>query len=96
MVPQVHEVGVAESFGIRRDARRWLTTLARCAPAVDDAPDPWTQIVSSASTYHGAVGDPATRTLYRWRAWEDRLLEETVLSLLMVGLHVKPVQGDGL
>jgi len=46
-------------------------------------------IVLSDTAFHAAEGDPANLTLCRWGEWEDRILVETVLSMLTVVLHCK-------
>jgi hypothetical protein len=48
-------------------------------------------IVLSDTAFHAAKGDPANLKLCRRGEWEDRILVETVLSMLTVVLHFKRV-----
>jgi hypothetical protein len=48
-------------------------------------------IILSAGAFHAAEGDPANLTLCRRGAWEDRILVETVFSMLTLVCHVKKV-----
>src|SRR5919201_2078051 len=48
-------------------------------------------IVLSDTGFHAAAGDPATLKLCQRGAWEDRMLVETVLSILTVVCHFKRV-----
>jgi len=48
-------------------------------------------IVLSDTAFHVAEGDPANLTLCQRGAWEDRLLVETVLSMLTLVCHCKKV-----
>jgi hypothetical protein len=48
-------------------------------------------IVLSDSAFHAAEGDPSNLKLCPRGAWEDRMLVETVLSMLTLVCHVKKV-----
>jgi hypothetical protein len=48
-------------------------------------------IVLSDTAFHAAAGDPANLKLCRRGEWEDRILVETVLSMLTVVCHFKKV-----
>jgi hypothetical protein len=48
-------------------------------------------IVLSDTAFHAAEGDPANLKLYPRGEWEDRMLVETVLSMLTVVCHFKKV-----
>src|SRR5207237_5298296 len=48
-------------------------------------------IVLSDTTFHATKGDPSNLKLCERGAWEDRMLVETVLSMLTVVLHCKKV-----
>ncbi len=48
-------------------------------------------IVLSATAFHAAEGDPANLTLCQRGEWQDRLLVETVLSMLTLVCHFKRV-----
>jgi len=48
-------------------------------------------IVFSDTAFHAAEGDPANRKLCPRGAWNDRMLVETVLSMLTVVSHFKKV-----
>jgi hypothetical protein len=48
-------------------------------------------IVLSDTAFHAAAGDPANLTLCPRGAWEDRMLVETVLSMLTLVCHFKKV-----
>jgi hypothetical protein len=48
-------------------------------------------IVLSDTGFHAAEGDPANLKLGQRGAWQDRLLVETVLSMLTVVCHFKKV-----
>jgi hypothetical protein len=48
-------------------------------------------IVLSDTGFHAAEGDPANLRLYERGAWEDRMLVETVLSMLTLVCHFKKV-----
>ena len=48
-------------------------------------------IVLSDTAFHAAEGDPTHLTLCQRGAWEDRMLVETVLSMLTVVCHCKRV-----
>src|SRR6266852_527078 len=48
-------------------------------------------IILSDSAFHAAEGDPANLKLCRRGEWEDRILVETVLSMLTLVCHVKKV-----
>jgi hypothetical protein len=45
--------------------------------------------------FHAAEGDPSHRKLCQRGAWQDRLLVETVLSMLPLGCHGKKVMHQG-
>jgi hypothetical protein len=45
----------------------------------------------SDTAFHAAAGAPATLTLGRRGEWEERILVETGLSMLTVGLHCPKV-----
>jgi hypothetical protein len=47
-------------------------------------------IVLSDTAFHAAEGDPTNLKLCERGAWEDRLLVETVLSMLTLVCHLKP------
>ena len=49
------------------------------------------RIVLSDTAFHAAAGDPTNLTLGQRGAWQDRLLVETVLSMLTVVCHCKRV-----
>jgi hypothetical protein len=49
-------------------------------------------IVLSDTAFHAAEGDPANLKLCRRGEWEDRILVETVLSMLTVVCHLKKVR----
>src|SRR6266403_1303708 len=48
-------------------------------------------IILSDTAFHAAEGDPANLTLCRRGEWQDRLLVETVLSMLTLVCHFKKV-----
>jgi len=52
-------------------------------------------IVLSDTGFHAAEGDPANLKLCQRGEWEDRLLVETVLSMLTVICHFKKVMHRG-
>jgi len=52
-------------------------------------------IVLSETACHAAEGDPSPLTLCPRGAWEDRLLVETVLSMLTLVCHLKEVMHRG-
>jgi hypothetical protein len=52
-------------------------------------------IVLSDTAFHAAEGDPANLKLCPRGAWEDRMLVETVLSMLTVVCHLKKVMHRG-
>jgi hypothetical protein len=74
-----------------------------CAPA--NAPDQTFQwlvrqidgrmIVLSDTAFHAAAGDPANLKLCYRGEWEDRMLVETVLSMLTLVCHMKQVMHRG-
>jgi hypothetical protein len=52
-------------------------------------------IVLSDTAFHTAEGDPSNLKLCQRGAWEDRMLVETVLSMLTLVCHVKKVMHRG-
>ena len=48
-------------------------------------------IVLSDTAFHAAEGDPANLKLCQRGAWQDRMLVETVLSMLAIVCHFKKV-----
>jgi hypothetical protein len=52
-------------------------------------------IVLSDTAFHAAEGDPANLKLCPRGAWEDRMLVETVLSMLTLVMHFKKVMHRG-
>jgi hypothetical protein len=50
---------------------------------------------SSDTAFHAAEGDPTNLTRCQRGAWEDRLLVETVFSMLTLGSHCKQVMHRG-
>jgi hypothetical protein len=52
-------------------------------------------IVLSDTAFHAAEGDPTNLTLCQRGAWEDRMLVETVLSMLTLVCHFKQVMHRG-
>jgi hypothetical protein len=74
-----------------------------CATAnVPDHAFPWLMrqcdermIVLSDMVFHAATGDPTNLTLCRRGEWEDRILVETVLSMLTLVCHFKKVMHQG-
>src|SRR6266481_963516 len=50
---------------------------------------------SSDTGFHAAEGDPANLTLCQRGEWEDRMLVETVLSMLTLVCHLKKVMHRG-
>src|SRR5882672_8239016 len=52
-------------------------------------------IVLSDAAFHAAAGDPTNLKLCQRGAWQDRLLVETVLSMLTVVCHFKKVMHRG-
>jgi hypothetical protein len=52
-------------------------------------------IVLSDTAFHAAGGDPANLKLCERGAWEDRMLVETVLSMLTLVCHLKKVMHRG-
>src|SRR5439155_513818 len=52
-------------------------------------------IVLSDTGFHAAEGDPSNLKLCQRGAWEDRLLVETVLSMLTLVCHLKKVMHRG-
>jgi hypothetical protein len=52
-------------------------------------------IVLSDTAFHAAEGDPANLKLCQRGAWEDRMLVETVLSMLTLVCHCKKVMHRG-
>ena len=53
------------------------------------------RIILSESAFHAAAGAPANLKLCPRGAWEDRLLVETVLSMLTLVCHLKKVMHRG-
>jgi hypothetical protein len=52
-------------------------------------------IVLSDTGFHAAEGDPANLKLCQRGEWQDRILVETVLSMLTVVCHFKKVMHRG-
>src|SRR5262249_3691559 len=52
-------------------------------------------IVLSDTGFHAAEGDPSNLKLWQRGAWEDRMLVETVLSMLTLVCHLKKVMHRG-
>ena len=52
-------------------------------------------IVLSDTGFHAAEGDPANLKLCQRGEWEDRMLVETVLSMLTLVCHLKKVMHRG-
>src|SRR5438093_2167881 len=52
-------------------------------------------IVLSDTAFHAAAGDPANLKLCRRGEWEERILVETVLSMLTLVCHLKKVMHRG-
>jgi hypothetical protein len=52
-------------------------------------------IVLSDTAFHAAEGDPANLKLCQRGEWEDRMLVETVLSMLTLVCHLKKVMHRG-
>jgi hypothetical protein len=52
-------------------------------------------IVLSDTAFHAAEGDPSNLKLCERGAWEDRMLVETVLSMLTLVCHLKKVMHRG-
>ena len=52
-------------------------------------------IILSDTAFHAAEGDPANLKLCRRGEWEDRILVETVLSMLTVVCHFKKAMHRG-
>src|SRR5919197_214544 len=52
-------------------------------------------IVLSDTAFHAAEGDPSNLKLCQRGAWQDRMLVETVLSMLTLVCHVKQVMHRG-
>ena len=52
-------------------------------------------IILSATGFHATEGDPANLTQCQRGEWQDRLLVETVLAMLTLICHVKPVMHRG-
>ena len=52
-------------------------------------------IVLSDTGFHAAEGDPANLKLCQRGEWQDRMLVETVLSMLTLVCHVKKVMHRG-
>ena len=52
-------------------------------------------IVLSDTAFHAAEGDPANLKLCQRGEWQDRLLVETVLSMLTLIMHLKKVMHRG-
>ena len=52
-------------------------------------------IVLSDTAFHAAAGDPANLKLCQRGEWEDRMLVETVLSMLTLVCHLKKVMHRG-
>jgi hypothetical protein len=52
-------------------------------------------LVLSATGFHAAEGDPANLTLCQRGEWEDRMLVETLLSMLTLVCHLKKVMHRG-
>ena len=52
-------------------------------------------IVLSDTGFHAAEGDPANLTLCQRGEWQDRMLVETVLSMLTLVCHLKKVMHWG-
>src|SRR5262245_9330265 len=52
-------------------------------------------IVLSDTGFHAAEGDPSNLKLYQRGEWEDRILVETVLSMLTLVCHLKKVMHRG-
>ncbi len=50
---------------------------------------------SSDTAFHAAEGDPANLKLCQRGEWEDRMLVETVLSMLTLVCHLKKVMHRG-
>ena len=53
------------------------------------------RIVLSDTAFHAAAGDPANLKLCQRGEWEDRMLVETVLSMLTLVCHLKQVMHRG-
>jgi len=49
----------------------------------------------SDTAFHAAEGDPANLKLCQRGEWEDRMLVETVLSMLTIVCHLKKVMHRG-
>jgi len=49
-------------------------------------------VVLADQSFHAAQGDPPNRKLGRRGQWNDRMLVETVLSIMTVVSHLKPVR----
>ena len=52
-------------------------------------------MVLSDTGFHAAEGDPANLTRCQRGAWQDRMLVETVLSMLTLVCHCKQVMHRG-
>ena len=52
-------------------------------------------IVLNDTAFHATEGDPTNLTLCQRGAWEDRLLVETVFSMLTLGSHFQQVMQRG-
>jgi hypothetical protein len=52
-------------------------------------------IILSNTAFHAAEGDPTNLTLCQRGEWEDRILVETVLSMLTLICHCKKVMHRG-
>ena len=48
-------------------------------------------VVLTDQSFHAAAGDPPNLKLCRWGQWNDRVLVETVLSLMTVVSHLNHV-----
>ena len=83
------------SGGIRAYVMREMSLNAPAGP-------PWLirqvdgrMIVFSDTGFHAAEGDPSNLKLCQRGAWEDRMLVETVLSMLTLVCHLKKVMHRG-
>src|SRR5712691_9623663 len=71
-----HRVSYAERYS--RSRRKGRKDLARSLPYSDTA-------------FHATAGDPTNLTRCQRGAWQDRMLVETVLSMLTLVTHFKKV-----
>ena len=82
MLRQATEVKGGETVGLGSARRKGRKALARSLPYSDTG-------------FHAAEGDPSNLKVCPRGEWQDRMLVETVLSMLTVVCHLKKVMHRG-